>query len=88
MEGRLLEGYKDPEVIERNITKLSNLKAISIIYDGTYSTLGNDFRMRQWSMITQKEGVIYPITCVDTEDQFSQSLPLFRKLMSSFLIFP
>jgi hypothetical protein len=88
MEGRLLEGYKDSEVIERNITTLSNLKAISIVSDGTYSTLGNEFRMRQWSMITQKEGVIYTITCVNTKDQFSQSLPLFRKIMSSFLIFP
>src|SRR5207249_1950033 len=88
MEGRLLEGYKEPEVLDRKITTLSNLKAISIVSAGTYSTLGNEMRMRQWSIITQKEGVIYTTTCGDLDNHFEESLPAFRKIMSSFFIFP
>jgi hypothetical protein len=88
MEGRLLEGYREPKVIDRKITTLSNLKAISIVASGPYSTLGKEASWRQWSMITQKQGVVYTITCVDLDDRFQASLPVFRKIMSSFFIYP
>ena len=88
MEGRLLDGYKDPNVIDRKITTLSNLEAISIISSGTYSTLGNAYRIKMWSLITQKTGIIYTITCADSDDHFQVSLPVFRKILASFLIFP
>jgi hypothetical protein len=88
MEGRLLDGYKNPEVIERKITTISNLKAISIISSGTYSTLENEIRLRLWSIITQKQGIIYTLTCADANNHFSEDLPIFRKIMSPFLIFP
>jgi hypothetical protein len=88
MEGRLLGGFKNPDVLDRKITTLSNLKAISIVASVTYSTLGNELQMKLWSVITQKSGVIYTNTCIALENNFSASLLVFRKIMSSFLIFP
>jgi hypothetical protein len=88
MEARLLQGFTEPKVLDHKITTLSNLKAISIIADGTYSTIGTTVRMRQWSVITQKTGVIYTVTCADIDTKFEDSLPTFRRIMSSFLIFP
>jgi hypothetical protein len=88
MEGRLLEGFKNPEVIDRKITSLSNFKAISIISDGTYSTLGNEHRMRSWSLITQKIGVIYTVTCGDLVERFRESFPVFRDIILSVFIYP
>lgn len=39
-------------------------------------------------MITQKQGVVYTITCVDLDDRFQTSIPVLREIMSSFFIYP
>jgi hypothetical protein len=46
MEARLLEGFIEPKVLDRKITTPSNLKAISIIADGTYSANGQSSRRK------------------------------------------
>ena len=88
MEGRLLEGNKEQKVIDRKITTLSKPKAISIVAYGSYSTPRKEATWRQWSMITQKQGAVYTITCVDLDDRFQASTPVFRKIMSPFFIYP
>jgi len=88
MEGRLLEGYKEQKAIDQKITTLSKPKVISIVAYGPYSTLWKETRWRQWLMITQKQGVVYTITCVDIDDRFQASIPVFRKSMSPFFIYP
>ena len=79
MEGRLIEGYKEQKAIDRKITTLSKPKAIAIVAYGSYSTLGKEASWRPLSMITQKQGAVYTITCVDLDDRFQASIPVFRK---------
>lgn len=76
----------DAVVISKGTVYLSNQEAFFVIFKGSLNTDGGrkiSVKFMQWQ--TVKYGSVYTLTCRAETDRFQDMLPIFQKILNSFV---